>query len=151
MAFHNQLLRCNVCKYPDFICVEFSLDEVNILTILGDYKTRMVIPCKFGDHLTRLFRSKFKVEMEPTHEIFEFDIWKDRKKYYVEGHWEMFVSIYNIKQGDELCFHLRPIFTGGHIRRLSGGFALPRCTKAEYEAEQELRDMEECTSSVDTH
>ena len=89
----------------------------------------------FGDHFTRRFRSEFKVEMALTHEWYEFDVRKEGEKYYLVGDWEMFVNIYNLKVGDELCFHMGPILhphlTVGHIRRLSGGFAMPRCTIGE--------------------
>uniref|UniRef100_A0ACD5XNF5 Uncharacterized protein n=1 Tax=Avena sativa TaxID=4498 RepID=A0ACD5XNF5_AVESA len=148
---------CNVCKYPQDVCAEeFSLDFLNVLPISGEFKTRMVIPCMLGDHFTRRCRGEMKLESEITHEWYEFDVRKEGEKYYIEGEWEMFASIYNIKQGDELCFVMGTFIHEnlhlGHLRRFSGGIALPRCTIAEYEAEQELmREMEECTSSVDTH
>jgi hypothetical protein len=75
-----------------------------------------------------------KLEVEPTREWYEFDIRKEGEKYYIEGEWEMFISIYNIKQGDELRFvigtFIHENLTVGHIRRKSGsgGIALPRCT-----------------------
>ncbi|KAM0870448.1 hypothetical protein ACQ4PT_034532 [Festuca glaucescens] len=157
MAGNNPDSRCNVCNYPKDVCAEdFSLDYNNELTILGEFKTRMVLPCMLGEHFIRRFRSEWKLEVEPTHEWYEFDIRKECGKYYVEGEWEMFINIYNIKQGDELHFvigtFIHEHLTVGQIRRLSGsgGIALPRCTIAEYEAEQQLREMEECTSSVDT-
>ena len=44
MAAHNQDSTGNVCKYKDFeYAEEFSLDYINVLNILGKFKTRMVI------------------------------------------------------------------------------------------------------------
>ncbi|PNT60840.1 hypothetical protein BRADI_5g06611v3 [Brachypodium distachyon] len=151
----TDLDHCNVCNYPRYMCdLGFSFELLNWFTISADFKTSMVIPCKYGDHFTRYWRGEMKLEMEPLHEWYEFEVKKRGAKFYLGGDWEMFANIYNIKQGDELCFVLGPIIhehlTVGHLRRRSGGIALPSCTIAEYEAEQERDKMEECTTSVDT-
>uniref|UniRef100_A0ACD5T8S2 Uncharacterized protein n=1 Tax=Avena sativa TaxID=4498 RepID=A0ACD5T8S2_AVESA len=139
MAGQNLDSICNVCKYPKDVCAEdFSLDYINVLTISGEFKTRMVIPCTLGEHFVHRFRREMKLEVEPTHEWYEFDIRKEGGKYYIEGEWEMFVSIYNIKQGDQIRFvigtFIHEHLTLGHIRRLSGsgGIALPRCTIGQF-------------------
>jgi hypothetical protein len=91
-----------------------------------------------GEHFIRRFRSKWKLEVEPTLEWYEFDIRKEGGKYYVECEWEMFISIYNIKKGDELRFvidtFIHEHLTVCKIRPLSGsaGITLPRCTIGQF-------------------
>lgn len=63
----------------------------------------------FGDNFTRRWRGEMKVEMELTREWYKFNVSNRGAKYYLKWDRDMFVSIYSIKQGDELCFVIRPV------------------------------------------
>ena len=82
--------------------------------------------------MTRFWRSEMKLQMTPTGEWYEFEVGKRGRKYYLTGEWEMFASIYRIKHGDKLHFSVGSLvhehLVVGHVRRLSGDVAMPRCT-----------------------
>ncbi|VAI62212.1 unnamed protein product [Triticum turgidum subsp. durum] len=102
----------------------------------------MVKPCTLGERLTRFWRSELKLQIEPTYEWYEFDVLKHGWKYILAGEWEMFASIYKINKGDTLhlngCSLVHGHLVFGHLRRVSGDIAVPRCTIDEYKAEQQI-------------
>ncbi|XBI84817.1 hypothetical protein VPH35_093040 [Triticum aestivum] len=119
MADLEQERVCQICNYSTEICARGLGFSQLSLTISRRFKCTM---------------------MTPTGEWYEFEVGKRGRKYYLTGEWEMFASIYRIKHGDKLHFSVGSLvhehLVVGHVRRLSGDVAMPRCTIAEYKAEQ---------------
>ncbi|KAF7026298.1 hypothetical protein CFC21_038413 [Triticum aestivum] len=121
MADPRQERVCRLCKYPIQICA------------------RGLPFSEFSFRVPRQFRCTM---IEPTYEWYEFDVLQRGSKYILAGEKEMFASIYKINKGDTLhlngCSLVHEHLVFGHLRRLSGDIAVPRCTIDEYEAEQRI-------------
>ncbi|XBI62856.1 hypothetical protein VPH35_043394 [Triticum aestivum] len=142
MAVPRQERVCRLCKYPIQICARGLPFSKFSIRVPRQFRCTMVIPCTLGERLTRFWRSELKLQIEPTYEWYEFDVLQRGSKYILTGEWEMFASIYKINKGDTLhlngCSLVHEHLVFGHLRRLSGDIAVPRCTIDEYEAEQRI-------------
>ncbi|VAI62213.1 unnamed protein product [Triticum turgidum subsp. durum] len=120
MADPRQERVCGLCKYPIQTCARG-------------------VP--FSEFSIKVPRVRF-MQIEPTYEWYEFDVLKHGWKYILAGEWEMFASIYKINKGDTLhlngCSLVHGHLVFGHLRRVSGDIAVPRCTIDEYKAEQQI-------------
>lgn len=85
----------------------YAIRSIDRLLTCSDinYKCVSYIPCMLGDHFTRHCRSNIKLEMGLTGRWYEFDIWK-KAKYYLEGEWKMFASIYILNKLMSCVFSL---------------------------------------------